>query len=95
MVGRTVVVRVMAAEAAWSRCGVIASKRTFRRAVDRNRAKRLLREAFRRERAFLPVACDVILIARKRILDDSVSAVIRDLQHIERRIDWTQCRGEG
>ena len=40
-----------AGSAADLRMGVIASKRTFRRAVDRNRAKRLLRESFRLNRS--------------------------------------------
>ena len=51
------------------RMGVIASKRTFRRAVDRNRAKRLLREAFRLNRSKFNTDRDLIIVARRRILD--------------------------
>jgi ribonuclease P protein component len=36
--------------------------------VQRNRAKRLLREAFRLNQHLLPAACDVVLIARAPIL---------------------------
>lgn len=40
--------------------GLIAPKRALRRAVDRNRAKRVLRESFRLARATLP-ACDIVV----------------------------------
>ena len=46
-VGRYVVAWSDASETAESRLGVVASKRTFRHAVDRNRVKRLLRESYR------------------------------------------------
>ena len=59
---------------------MIASKRTFRRAVDRNRAKRLLREAFRLERDSLPCVCDVVLIARKRILACKMEVIRKDFR---------------
>ena len=78
VVGRTMVLRALPSAGNISRCGVIASKRTFRRAVDRNRAKRLLREAFRLERAKLPFACDVVLVARKRILEVHIAGVRED-----------------
>lgn len=50
------------------RLGVVASKRTFRRAVDRNRAKRLLRESFRLNRAKINMDLDLVIIARRKIL---------------------------
>lgn len=66
-------------EGASLRLGVVASKRTFRRAVDRARAKRLLREAFRLNRGRLDGAYDVVLVARRRILEVKRPAVDRDL----------------
>ena len=48
------------------RLGVVASRRVGN-AVARNRAKRRLRELFRREQDQLPPSCEVLLIARKRI----------------------------
>ncbi len=65
---------------------MIASKRTFRRAVDRNRAKRCLREAFRLECEVFSVPCDVVLVARKRILDQSMDAIRKDFCTLAFRI---------
>ncbi len=79
------VLRALPSSTANSRCGVIASKRTFRRAVDRNRAKRLLREAFRLERGDLPFVCDVVLIGRRRILECRIASVREDFRSLIRR----------
>lgn len=46
-----------------TRLGLSVSKRHAKQAVHRNRARRLLREAFRLEHANLPVGIDVVLIA--------------------------------
>ena len=51
-----------------SRAAFVAGKRTFRRAVDRARARRLLREAYRLNRAQIGGRWDMILIARRPIL---------------------------
>jgi ribonuclease P protein component len=67
------------------RVGVIASKRTFRRAVDRARAKRLLREAFRLNRNQLAPYTDCILVARRAILNVRRGDVERDLHAVARR----------
>jgi len=61
------------------RLGVVASKRTFRRAVDRNRAKRLLRESFRLNRTRIQTSGDLVIIARRRILGVKCQAVEREL----------------
>ncbi len=67
------------------RVGVVASKRTFRRAVDRARAKRLLREAFRLNRDHLARHTDCVLVARRAILDAKLGDVERDLHAAARR----------
>lgn len=67
------------------RLGVVAAKRTFRRAVDRSRAKRLLREAFRLNRWRLAGDVDVILVARRDLLRASLEAVEKDLMDMARR----------
>ena len=51
-----------------TRLGVITSRR-IGGAVVRNRARRLLREAFRSHRARLQPGCDLVIIARKSIQD--------------------------
>lgn len=66
-VGRYFVMWLRYAEDACLRLAVIVSKRTFRRSVDRSRAKRLLREAFRLNRHRLQGKVDVILVARSYI----------------------------
>jgi ribonuclease P protein component len=65
--GRTMVLWLRSGADAALRLGVVASKRTFRRAVDRNRAKRLLREAFRLNRYRFRTDRDVVLLARGAI----------------------------
>lgn len=49
------------------RLGVVASRRVGG-AVARNRAKRMLREAFRRGTRLRPVPADVVLVARRNIV---------------------------
>ena len=46
-----------------ARLGLSVAKRHWKRAVDRNRVRRLLREAFRLELANLPAGLDVVLVA--------------------------------
>jgi len=79
VVGKYMVVWVAEARTDALRLGVVASKRTFRRAVDRNRAKRLLREAFRLNRSRVEGKGDLVIIARRRILDVKCQAVEREL----------------
>jgi ribonuclease P protein component len=79
VVGKYMVVWLGEGNATSLRLGVIASKRTFRRAVDRNRAKRLLREAFRLNRSRVEGSGDLVIIARRRILDVKCQAVEKEL----------------
>lgn len=46
-----------------ARLGIIASKRTLPRAVDRNKAKRMIREAFRRH-AIKAKSLDIVVLVR-------------------------------
>ena len=76
------------------RVGVIVSKRTFRRAVDRNRAKRLLRETFRLSREQLRPGVSVILSARSGISGKMCKDVMRDFERVCRRANiWREDDG--
>jgi ribonuclease P protein component len=75
------------------RVGVVVSKRVFRRAVDRNRAKRLLREAFRLNRALLKPGVNVILAARAGIAGKSSRDIARDFRRTCRKADLLVASG--
>jgi ribonuclease P protein component len=67
------------------RFGITASRKMSRLAVKRNRAKRLLREAFRLtacELDGLSRRYDWVFNARRSIVQEKVGAVITDLQRI-------------
>jgi len=77
--GKFIVLWLRRGEGAKLRLGVVASKRSFRKAVERSRAKRLLREAYRLNRFRLHGDYDVILVARRSILKASRQVVEREL----------------
>jgi ribonuclease P protein component len=83
--GTTMVLWVRRGADAALRVGVVAAKRSFRRAVDRARAKRLMREAFRLSRHQLDGAVDLVLLARYRILGVGEPEVRKDLMILARR----------
>lgn len=71
------------AESGESRIGIVASKRTFRHAVERNRAKRLIRESFRLLRPeFRGAPRDFVVVAKRRILDAKSGDVREDMRRI-------------
>lgn len=73
---RSFVLRAESSTSVDARLGLIASRKAARRAVDRNRAKRLAREAFRAARETMP-AVDVILQLKNDMRDRS-NASVRD-----------------
>ncbi len=93
--GRYLVLRYRRGGNAARRVGVIASKRTFRRAVDRARAKRLLREAFRLSRGMLADDVDLVLVARRRILEATCRDVRRELVKLVERAHVSAARTGG
>ena len=68
--------------------GLIATKRTFKHAVDRNRAKRLLREWIRYYESYMRPDMDYVFIARAPILDakqeEGRTAIRKALHYIRR-----------
>lgn len=50
-----------------ARLGIVVAKKQLAKAVDRNRAKRLLREAFRAVGEELPAGWDIILVVRRSL----------------------------
>ncbi len=65
--------------------GVVTTKRALARAVDRSRARRLMREAFRLERPGLRVGFDVVLVARRRLVEGACRDARRDLRWLCRK----------
>ena len=65
--------------------GVMATKRVFRRAVDRNRARRLLRETYRLNQPCLAPGLDMILLARRPIVGARQDEVGREFARLSRK----------
>lgn len=68
------------------RCGIICSRRFHKRAVVRNRARRILWEAFRllcQERRIPP--CKILMIPKRKICGEKMWAV---KAHLERLLPW-------
>jgi len=76
--GQTMILWVREGEDAAMRLGVVASRKTGN-AVKRNRAKRRLREAFRLNRHRFRGKVDIILIARRAIIQAAWKDIEQEL----------------
>jgi ribonuclease P protein component len=88
--GKYLVAGILPAPDGQTRVGVIAAKRTLRHVVDRNRARRLLREAYRLTKGGISSPVWIVLIARYRIIDCKVQDVQSDLLRQLRRAGLTE-----
>lgn len=61
------------------RVAAVAGKKTFRRAVDRNRVKRRLKEAFRLNLPDFRGGYDVVLVARRGMLNAAFQKIESEL----------------
>lgn len=67
------------------RIGLIIAKRHVKRAVDRNRIKRQIRESFRHRRSELP-SLDIVVLARPGIASLDSSEAYRQLDKLWRKL---------
>ena len=77
------------------RLGVTASTKAIGKSVDRNRAKRLLRELFRRNQAELGTlrnSYDWVLNAKAAVLTQKVDAPCRELKGIIEKVEKLETR---
>jgi ribonuclease P protein component len=83
--GRCFSVRYRLNELGHARLGLAISKRVSKRAVERNRIKRLLRESFRRVRAQLP-PIDLMVMAREQAAGLSGPELLAEIDGLWNRL---------
>jgi ribonuclease P protein component len=83
--GTLMVAWILPADAPQWRIGVVASRRTFPRSVDRVRAKRLLREAFRLSCRDYAGGGDLVCVARHPILKAREKGVEMEMRRLMRQ----------
>ena len=84
-VGRSMVLWLREGEGASLRLGVVAGRKVGG-AVQRARAKRLMREAYRRHRNRFSGSFDVVIVARRAILETRWDDLVKELLELARRM---------
>lgn len=70
----------------YNRMGITAGKK-LGGAVQRNRAKRLIRQAYRETETLFPVGFDLVIVARAAILNEKCPSVTAFLRSCAKRIN--------
>lgn len=83
-VGRFLVMWAVDGDPSGTRLGVVTGRKVGP-AVERNRARRRIREAYRRMRNRLTDGCDVVLVARAPIVGASWPELVEDLERLLQR----------
>lgn len=83
--GKHVLVLVAPSGLPHSRFGVVITRKIDKRAVVRNRIKRWMREIFRTHRAGLKENFDILIIARRGILDCTFEQLEREVLSVLKR----------
>jgi ribonuclease P protein component len=74
-----------------TRLGVTVTRKVGK-AVKRNRIKRLVREAFRREHHALPAGLDMVWVAKRDAVDSTFEAVVHDMRALAGRLETSPHR---
>jgi ribonuclease P protein component len=88
--GRALTVLARRSGRRFARLGLAIPRKQIRRAVERNRVKRLIRESFRRHQELLR-GLDVVVIGRRALADKNTQGVFRCLEKHWQQIS-ARCR---